>query len=73
MHARTSGEPFCLGAVKLNLLESTYSACCSVVTDQYRGRSSGVTEQCGALSQSSGSGPLFFAHHVYKLRLPLTA
>ena len=35
--------------------------------------SSGVTEQCGALSQSSGSGPLFFANHVYRLRLPLTA
>ena len=34
---------------------------------------SGVTEQCGALSQSSGSGPLFFANHVYRLRLPLTA
>ena len=34
---------------------------------------SGVTEQCGALSKSSGSGPLFFANHVYRLRLPLTA
>ena len=32
-HARTSREPFCLGAVKLNLLESTWSASCSVVTD----------------------------------------
>ena len=38
-----------------------------------KGLCSGVTEQCEALSQSSGSGPLFFANHIYRLRLPLTA
>ena len=38
MHARTLREPFCLGSVKLNLLESTWSASCSVVTDHYGDR-----------------------------------
>ena len=36
---------------------------------------SGVTEQCGALSQSRGSGLLCFANQIYRLspKLPLTA
>ena len=32
---------------------------------------SGVTEQCGALSQSSGSGPLFFCNSRLQAKIPL--
>ena len=39
-----------------------------------RGLPSGVTEQCGALSQCRGLGPLFFANQMrLSLKLPLPA